>query len=179
MKTLTREDPKDLSFFDSRWYLRVRSESSDRELDHLLVLSHTQVCRDMELTVFNASAEYTIGFAELYEFRRSDGNPIVVTIENLTRSECVTGCVHSDGDAELVSLRFHCKEGFLDRCGECNQISMMACVMSRLLGNAEIDPADLCVNDAGMRVSSRVASWSEATEIEDYKSEWKDLRGRH
>ena len=38
----------------------------------------------------------------------------------------------------------------------------MACVMSGLVENAEIDPADLCVNDAGM--SSRVASWSEAGE---------------
>ena len=78
--------------------------------------------------------------------------PSFVTIENLTRTECVTGCVNSNGDAELVSLRFHCKEGFLDRCGECYQISVMACVMSGLLENAEIDPADLCVNDDFMRL---------------------------
>ena len=29
------------------------------------MLSHMQVCRDMELTVFNVSAECTIGFPEL------------------------------------------------------------------------------------------------------------------
>ena len=53
----------------------------------------------------------------------------------------------------------------------------MACVMSGLVENAEIDPADLCVNDAGMRLSSRVASWSEAGErlrSRASSGEWKD-----
>ena len=62
------------------------------------MLSHIQVCRDMELTVFNASAECTIGFAELHEYRRSDVNPSFDGDENLTRTECVTGCVNSNGD---------------------------------------------------------------------------------
>ena len=47
-----------------------------------------------------------------------------------------------NGDAH-VPQQFHCKDGFLDRCGECEQIFMLPCVMYSLLGNAEIDLVDL------------------------------------
>ena len=63
-----------------------------------------------------------------------------------------------NGEAEHVPQQFHCKEGFLD------QIFMLACVMYGLLGNAGIDLVDLDVNEAGMRLSSRIMSWSEAGE---------------
>ena len=41
---------------------------------------------------------------------------------------------------------------------------MSACVMYGLLGNAEDDLFDLEVNEAGMRLSLRITSWSEAGE---------------
>ena len=41
---------------------------------------------------------------------------------------------------------------------------MLACVMYGLLGNAGIDFVDLDVNEAGMRLSLRITSWSEAGE---------------
>ena len=71
---------------------------------------------------------------------------------------------------------------------------MLPCVMCSLLGNAGIDLVDLDINEAGMRLSLRITSWSEAgerqikghklgswreTEIKGHKLEWKDLHGRH
>ena len=41
---------------------------------------------------------------------------------------------------------------------------MLPCVMYSLLGNAEIDLVDLDINEAGMRLSWRITSWSEAGE---------------
>ena len=41
---------------------------------------------------------------------------------------------------------------------------MYACVMYGLLGNAGIDLVDLDVNEAGMRLSLRITSWSEVGE---------------
>ena len=76
----------------------------------------------------------------------------------------VVGCGSGNGDAEHVPQQFHCKKGFLDRCGECEQIFMLARVMCSLLGNAGIGLVDLDVNEAGMRLSLRIPSWSEAGE---------------
>ena len=59
---------------------------------------------------------------------------------------------------------------------------MLACVMYGLLGNAGIDLVDMDVNEAGMRLRSRITSWSEAGErlrSRGHKLEWKDLHGRH
>ena len=52
-----------------------------------------------------------------------------------------------NGDAEHVPLWFRCKEGFLYRCGECDQIFMLVRVMYELPEDAEIDPVDPDVND--------------------------------
>ena len=41
---------------------------------------------------------------------------------------------------------------------------MLACVMYGLRGNAVINLVDLDVNEAGMRLSFRITSWSEAGE---------------
>ena len=76
----------------------------------------------------------------------------------------VVGYECGNGEAEHVPQQCHCKEGFLDRCGECEQIFMLPCVMYSLLGNAGIDLVDLDINEAGMRLSSRITSWSEAGE---------------
>ena len=53
------------------------------------------------------------------------------TIENPTLvsailDDGVVGCGGGTGDAERVPQQFHGKEGFLDRCGECEQIFMLA-----------------------------------------------------
>ena len=115
-------------------------------------LSYKQLCRDMELTLMNVSAEQAFSLIELHErlnslhffgsFGRGSGN----------------------GEAEHVPQQFHCKEGFLDRCGECEQILMFPCVTYSLLGNAGIDLVDLDINEAGMTLSLRITSWSEAGE---------------
>ena len=76
----------------------------------------------------------------------------------------VVGCVGGTGDAERGPQLFHCKEGFLERCGECEQIFMLACAMNGLLGNSGIDLFDLDLNEAGMRLSLRITRWSEAGE---------------
>ena len=52
----------------------------------------------------------------------------------------------------------------MDRCGECDQIFLLACATCGLLGNAGVDLVDLDVNEAGMRLSLKTTSWSEAGE---------------
>ena len=61
------------------------------------------------------------------------------------------------------TLQSHCKVGFLDRCGGRDQIFMLVCVMHGLLDNAWIDPVDRDVDEAGMRLRSRVTCWSGKT----------------
>ena len=58
---------------------------------------------------------------------------------------------------------------------------MLVCEMCGLLGNTGINLVDLDINEAGMRLSLRITSWSEAGERlrSRDKLEWKDLHGRH
>ena len=118
----------------------------------------------------NVSAEQASGLIELHEhlnsshFPGSLGNIESPTLVSAILKDGVVGFGGGSGEAEHVPQQFHCKEGFLDRCGECEQIFMLACVMYELLGNAGIDLVDLDVNEAGMRLSLRITSWSEAGE---------------
>merc|ERR1711948_29420 len=67
---------------------------------------------------------------ELYEYLKS--SPFIGpfgTIENpvlipAIHTERFVGCTGGIGDAEHVPLWFRCREGFLYRCGECDQIFM-------------------------------------------------------
>ena len=97
-------------------------------------------------------------------FRGSFGSTENPTLVSAILNDGVVGHGGGSGEAEHVPQQFHCTEGFLDRCGECEQIFMLACVMYGVLGNCGIDLVDLDVNEAGMRLSSRITSWSEAGE---------------
>ena len=71
----------------------------------------------MELTVSNEPLKHTTGLTEMHEDLKSserfDGNLSWIPS---SCAECIDGCVNCNVDSELVPLRFHCKEGFLDRC---------------------------------------------------------------
>ena len=78
----------------------------------------------------NVSAEQAFSLIELHEHVNSSHFPgSFGTIENPTLvsailNDGVVGC-GGNGEAEHVPQQFHCKEGFLDRCGECEQIFML------------------------------------------------------
>ena len=101
------------------------------------------------------------------------------TLVSAVINDRAIGCGGGNDEAEHVSQQFHGKEGFLDRCGECDQIFVLACVMYGLLGNAGIDLVDLDINEAGWRLSLRIARRSEAGERlrSRVTLEWKDLHG--
>ena len=104
-----------------------------------------------------AEAGHVLSLIELHEHLNSSHFPAIL-------NDGVVGCGGGNGDAEHVPQQFHCKEGFLDRCGECEQIFMLLCVRCSLLGNAGIDLVGLDINEVGMRLSLRITSWSEAGE---------------
>merc|ERR1712125_286967 len=109
-------------------------------------------CRDMGLTVVNDKAEHVLGIIELYEYLKS--SPFIGpfgTIENpvlvpAIHTERVVGCAGGTGDSEHVPLWFRCREGFLYRCGECDQIFMHVRVLYEIPEEANITP-DPDVND--------------------------------
>ena len=56
---------------------------------------------------------------------------------------------------------------------------MLPCVMYSLLGNAGIDLVDLDINEAAMRLSSRITSWSEAGErLRSRITSWSEAGGK-
>ena len=171
MRVLMRKDLQQSSCFDSCWGWSVFAVSTVVFVSqNLLKLSYQQLCRDMESTLMNESVEHVTSLIELHvhlnssHFLGSFGTIENPTLVSAVLNGRVVGCDGGNGEAERVSQQFDCKEGFLDRCGECEQIFMLACVMHRLLANARIDLVDLDVNEAGMRLSLRITSWSEAGE---------------
>merc|ERR1711972_1237677 len=94
-----------------------------------------QLCRDMGLTVKTQQAEHILGVIELYEYLKS--SPFIGpfgTIENpvlvpAIGTERYVGCSGGTGDSEHAPLWFRCREGFLYRCGECDQIFMLVRVV--------------------------------------------------
>ena len=118
----------------------------------------------------NEWAKHVFSLIELHEhlnashFFGSFGTIESPTLVSVILNERFVGCGSGSGDAEHVPQQFHGKEGFLDRCGECEQIFTLSCVMYSLLGNAWIDLVDLDINEAGMRLSLRITCWSEAGE---------------
>ena len=112
------------------------------------------------------SAKHVFSLIELHEHLNSlhffgsfgtIGNPTLVSVILNGR---FVGCGSGNGDAEHV----HGEEGFLDRCGECDRIFVLAFEMCGLLRNTGINLVDLDVNEAGMRLRSRITCWSEAGE---------------
>jgi cytochrome c oxidase subunit 5b len=128
--TLMKSNPVDLGFVDSYWYWRIRAETAILDPENLPKKSYKQLARDMGLVVVNQEAEHMMGIIELYEYLK--GSPMIGpfgTIENPVlipsiTTERVVGCTGGTGDDEHMILFFRCQEGFLDRCGECDQVFM-------------------------------------------------------
>ena len=136
MQVLMRKDVQQLSCFDSCWGWSALAESTVvRVSQNLPKLSYKQVCRDMELILMSESANHTLSLIELHEhlnsshFLRSFGTIENPTLVSAILIDGVVGCGGGTGDAERVPQQFRGKEGFLDRCGEREQIFMLACVM--------------------------------------------------
>lgn len=153
VKSLMKSDPTELGFIDNYWYWRIRAESTIMDPENLPKKSYQQLCRDMGLTIVNQQAEHVLGIIELYEYLKS--SPFIGpfgTIENpvlvpAIHTERVVGCVGGNGDSEHVPLWFRCREGFLYRCGECDQIFMLVRVMYEVPDDVDINPIDPDVND--------------------------------
>merc|ERR1719335_1753539 len=153
VKTLMASDPQELNFIDSYWYWRIRSESTILDPENLPKKSYKQLCRDMGLSTVYEPAEHVMGLIELYEYLKS--SPLIGpfgTIENpvlipAIGEERVAGCTGGTGDSEHVPLWFRCREGFLYRCGECDQIFMHVRVLYELYDGGDVDPIDPDVND--------------------------------
>ena len=171
MQVLTRKDLQQLSCFDRCWYWSVFAESAVFVSRNPHKMSCKQLCRDMEPTLINVSADQSFSLIESVARARAFlALPRIFRHHGKSNSGIchsqgrVVGCGGGNGKAEHVAQQFHCKEGFLDRCGECEQIFMWLCMMYGLLGIAGIDLVDLDDNEAGMRLSLRITSWSEAGE---------------
>jgi len=130
VKSLLESNPKELGFIDSYWYWRLRAESTILDPENLPKKSYKQLSRDMGLMVVNKPAEHVLGLIELYEYLKSSPfvgpfgtieNPVLVPSVHQDR---VVGCTGGTGDNEHAPLWFRCREGFLFRCGECDQIFM-------------------------------------------------------
>merc|ERR1712025_1093697 len=138
---------------DSYWYWRIRAESTIMDPENLPKKSYKQLCRDMGLTIVNEHAENVLGIIELYEYLKS--SPFIGpfgTIENpvlvpAIHTERIVGCAGGTGDAEHVPLWFRCREGFLYRCGECDQIFMLVRVMYDADEDVQLNPIDPDVDD--------------------------------
>ena len=68
----------------------------------------------------------------------------------------------SSSDVAAAMATPSCKEGFLGRCEDRDQICMLVCVMHGLLQIVRLwrmDFVDVDVNKSGTRLSSTVASW--------------------
>eukprot|EP00933_Yihiella_yeosuensis_P053973 TRINITY_DN522_c0_g1_i1.p1 TRINITY_DN522_c0_g1~~TRINITY_DN522_c0_g1_i1.p1 ORF type:complete len:268 (+),score=66.80 TRINITY_DN522_c0_g1_i1:73-876(+) len=154
VKSLMASNPYDLGFIDSYWYWRIRAESTIMDPENLPKKSYKQLCRDMGLTIVNEQAENILGVIELYEYLKSSPfigpfgtveNPVLVPA---IHTERIVGCTGGIGDQEHVPLWFRCREGFLYRCGECDQIFMLVRVLYELPDETvEINPIDPDVSD--------------------------------
>ena len=126
IRVLMWKDLQQLSCFDSCWGWSVFAVSTVVFVSqNLLKLSYKQLCRDMELTLMNELANHAFSLIESHEHLNSSQFPgSFGTIENPTLvsailNDEVVGYDGDNGEAEHVPQHFHCKEGFLDRCGEC------------------------------------------------------------
>ncbi|KAL8429406.1 hypothetical protein Efla_001244 [Eimeria flavescens] len=104
--------------------------------------------------VVNEESEHMVGLLELYEYLKQ--SPFVGpfgTIENPVlvpsglRVFRIVGCTGGTGDNEHFPLWFRCREGFLYRCGECDQIFMHVRVLYSLQDGKDPFPLDPDVSD--------------------------------
>lgn len=150
---MMQQDPKTLDFFENYWYWRIRAEASLLDAENLPKKSYKQLAADLGMQIVNNENEHMVGLLELYEYLKS--SPFVGpfgTIENpvlvpSVHTERIVGCTGGTGDSEHVPLWFRCREGFLYRCGECDQIFMLVKVLYSLPDGNDPFPVDPDVND--------------------------------
>lgn len=121
--------------------------------DKLPKMSYKQLARDMGMQVVTPESEHMVGLLELYEYLKSSPfigqfgtieNPVIVPS---VHTERIVGCTGGTGDNEHVPLWFRCREGFLYRCGECDQIFMLVRVLYSLPDGKDPFPVDPEVDD--------------------------------
>ncbi|CAD7957774.1 unnamed protein product [Amoebophrya sp. A120] len=138
------KDPskREFDFLDHYWYWRIRKESTIMHPERLVTLTYKQLAYDMGMPVVSDVLEHHMGIIELYEYLKSSPmigpfgtveNPVIVPSLSDIRQVCCTG---GTGDNEHDAMFFHCREGFLYRCGECDQIFMLVRVT---YGNSWVD----------------------------------------
>lgn len=150
---LLSTNPKDMGFFENYWYWRLRGEATVLDPETLPKKSYKQLARDMGLQVVNEESEHMVGVLELYEYLKTA--PFVGpfgTIENpvlvpSVHTERIVGCTGGTGDNEHYPLWFRCREGFLYRCGECDQIFMHVRVLYSFPDGKDPFPLDPDVSD--------------------------------
>ena len=160
-----------------RWFDVQRRAGSDAEGSSAQLLwfgclcsIHIRLCRDVELTLNNESANHAFSLIELFEhlnFSHFLGSFGTLKIQfwrppfSLKES--------SDMAAPMLKLST-CRSRSLARkeswtgVESASRSSGLVFVMYGPFGNAGFDFVDLDVNEAGMRLSSRITSWSEVGE---------------
>eukprot|EP00916_Digyalum_oweni_P012107 GHVL01020005.1.p1 GENE.GHVL01020005.1~~GHVL01020005.1.p1 ORF type:complete len:271 (-),score=39.99 GHVL01020005.1:615-1427(-) len=124
-------NPNKLTFLQNYWYWRIRSEATLLNPEELPKKDYVELARDLGLNIRTRHNEHMVGLLELYEYLKSAPfigpfgtveNPVLVPSGH---SERVVGCTGGVGDDEHLQLWFRCREGFLYRCGECDQVFML------------------------------------------------------
>ncbi|GBE61064.1 cytochrome c oxidase subunit [Babesia ovata] len=150
---LMKTDPKKMDYFGSYWYWRIRGESTLMDADSLPKKSYKQLAVDLGMQVVNEPSEHMLGLLELYEYLKTSPfvgpfgtikNPVLVPS---VLTERVVGCTGGAGEHEHVPLWFRCREGFLYRCGECDQIFMLVRVLYSLPDGEDPFPVDPDIDD--------------------------------
>jgi len=153
IRALMKKDPKEMDYYENYWYWRIRGESVVNNPAELPKLSYNQLARDLGLAQATEMAEHMVGMLELYEYLQYA--PFIGpfgTIENpvlcpSVHNERIVGCTGGSGDNEHVVLWFRCFEGFLYRCGECDQIFMLVRINYELPDGADPFPVPPDVKD--------------------------------
>lgn len=150
---ILKKDKKTLDFIQSYWYWKIRSESTLLNYDKLVKKSYKQLAIDMGMQIANIENEHMLALLEFYEYLKSSPfvgpfgtieNPVLVPSVHTERVVCCTG---GTGENEHVPLYFRCREGFLYRCGECDQIFMHVRVLYSLSDGNDPFPNDPDVDD--------------------------------
>eukprot|EP00386_Alphamonas_edax_P007485 GDKI01024922.1.p1 GENE.GDKI01024922.1~~GDKI01024922.1.p1 ORF type:complete len:293 (+),score=89.97 GDKI01024922.1:66-944(+) len=153
IKGVMAKKPEQLDFYENYWYWKLRGESVIVDPEGLPKKSYKQLARDLGLAQVNEPAEHMVGLLELYEYLKQAPflgpfgtveNPVLCPSLNNMR---VVGCTGGTGDNEHVPLWFNCREGFLYRCGECDQVFMLVRVLYSVPDGSNPFPVDPEVKD--------------------------------
>eukprot|EP00389_Voromonas_pontica_P014775 GDKH01022956.1.p1 GENE.GDKH01022956.1~~GDKH01022956.1.p1 ORF type:complete len:300 (-),score=57.76 GDKH01022956.1:19-918(-) len=153
MREIMKQDPEKLDFYENYWYWQVRGDATMLNPEELPKKSYKQLTRDLGLAQIDEPSEQMVGLLELYEYLKEAPfigpfgtveNPVIVPS---AADERLVACTGGSGDNEHVTLWFRCREGFLYRCGECDQIFMLVRVDFEMPEGQELFPKDRDVED--------------------------------